>query len=383
MHILFVDAFDRANFSTRWRTYCVGNYLTASGHQISYWHLSICPKEVPVVHHLPPILQRLLVRLLMPIRARRVPALAARADRVIVLNAYSSPWLARTLAQRPNGFVYDTVDFADNEDFIRLHCPPGWRGALMRWRMRRNYRNFLSYVDAARLVCTNNFLCVEQVRARGKDAFLFIDPIPSSYLQPLQQKPLTEPVRIGWCGHPATCHYMAEYLDVFRSFTASGRVAIDLMEGEPTLAARIGARIIPWTEANFKHHVPRWDIGIAPLPSYVPFTGKFPGKILQYMAAGIPSIVTPKGMATHFIKDGETGLYAHTPADWQRCITYLLDHPQERARMGAHARADFEHRFSLEAQMPTYLNTILGVNPQPPSPQNGFHTLVNFSSMHP
>lgn len=354
MKLLFVDAFDRRNFSTRWRTYCVGRWLAARGHEVTYWHLALPPQDLPGLGMLPQVLQHAVTRLLMTLRALRVPALSRHANQVIVLNAYTSRWLARWLSRRPNGFIYDTVDFADNDDFIRLHCPPGWRGAFMRWRMRRSYRTFLAYVDAAHLVCTNNFHCIEQVHARGKSTFLFFDPIPQDYLAPVQKTTAARPLRIGWCGHAATCHYMQEYADVFRAFTATGHLSLELMEGSPALAARMGAQLIPWTEDNFKYHVPRWDVGIAPLPSHVPFKGKFPGKILQYMAAGIPSIVTPKGMATHFITDGETGLYAETPADWERCITYFLEHPEERLRMGANARAVFEQRFSLEAQMPAY-----------------------------
>lgn len=359
MYLLLVDAFDRGNFSTRWRTYCVGNYLATRGHKVAYWHLTLQPTEVPGLRYVPRFLQLVVLRLLMVLRALAVPRLAARADRVIVLNAYTSAWLARRLAQRADGFVYDTVDFADNEDFIRLHCPPGWRGALMRWRMRRNYRTFLAYVDAARLVCTNNFYCIEQVRARGKDTYLFIDPIPCDYLKPVEKAVQVGALTVGWCGHPATCHYMAEYVDVLREFAASGRITLELMEGSAEMAARLHARLVPWTVETFRARVPQWDVGIAPLPSHVPFKGKFPGKILQYMAAGIPSIVTPKGMATHFIKDGETGLYAETPADWARCLEYLLTHQEERLRMGKNARADFEQRFSLEAQMPGYEENVL------------------------
>jgi|GEM_PF-5669808 len=372
MRILLVDAFDRGNFSTRWRTYCVGRWLAARGHEVTYWHLTLQPHDVPGLARLPRALQLIGIRLLMTLRAFRVPALSRRADLVIVLNAYTSRWLARWLARRPNGFVYDTVDFADNEDFIRLHCPPGLSGMLMRWRMRRSYGTFLKYVDAARLVCTNNFFCMEQAKARGKNTHLFIDPIPTAYLAPIRKSPSAGTLRIGWCGHPATCHYMREFLEVFRAFTSSGRVTIELMEGSADIAHTAGAHIIRWTEANFTHHVPRWDVGIAPLPTHVEFKGKFPGKILQYMAAGIPSIVTPKGMATHFITDGETGLYADTPADWERCITYFLDNPDERLRMGANARLDFERRFSLEAQMPAYEHTVLGA-PSPPMTASAFH----------
>ena len=248
MRILLVDAFDRGNFSTRWRTYCVGRWLAARGHEVVYWHLTLQPHDVPGLARLPRGLQLIVIRLLMALRAFRVPGLSRRADQVIVLNAYTSRWLARWLARRPHSFVYDTVDFADNEDFIRLHCPAGWRGALMRWRMRRSYGTFLTYVDAARLVCTNNFFCIEQVTARGKNAHLLIDPIPVAYLSPVRTSPSRGTLCLGWCGHPATCHYMREFLEVFRAFTSSGRVTIELMEGSTEIAEAAGAQIIPWTE---------------------------------------------------------------------------------------------------------------------------------------
>jgi hypothetical protein len=47
------------------------------------------------------------------------------------------------------------------------------------------------------------------------------------------------------------------------------------------------------------------------------------------------------------------------PADWRRCIEFLLARPDEVARMGANARRDFELRFSLEAQMPAYERAVL------------------------
>jgi hypothetical protein len=225
--------------------------------------------------------------------------------------------------------------------------------------MRHNYRVFLRYLDGAHLVVTNNFYCIELAQQRGEDTFLFIDPIPADYLQPVPAAGKLPVMTLGWTGSPATAHYIAEYADVLRACTAGGRCALELMEGSAALAAATGGMCLPWIEDSFRTRVPRWHVGIAPLPSHVAFPGKFPGKILQYMAAGLPTIVTPKGMATHFIKNGETGMYAETPADWRRCIEFLLARPDEVARMGANARRDFELRFSLEAQMPAYERAVL------------------------
>jgi len=283
MKILMVDAFGRGNFSTRWRTYCAGRGLAARGHEATYWHLTRQPHDVPGLARRPRRLQPMVIRLLMALRAFRVPALARRAGQVIVLDAYTSRWLACWRARRVSGFVSETVDFANNADCTRLHCPAGWRGALMRWRMRRSYGTFFTYVDAARLVCTNNDHCSEQAAARGKPVHLLFDPLPSAYLSPVAKMAAHGPVCVGWCGHPATCHDMQEVREILRAFTSSGRVTIELMEGSAEIAEAAGAQIIPWTEVNFTHRVPRWDVGIAPLPAHVEGKGKTSGKILQYM----------------------------------------------------------------------------------------------------
>lgn len=358
---MLLDAFDRGNFSTRWRTYCVGAYLQAHGCDVQYYHLLLTGDEVPGLRLLPRIVRQTFLRLSVEWRAWRARTLCRKADRIVVLNAYTSAWLPRFLATLPNGYVYDTVDFADTEDFIRLHCATGWRGALQRWRMRRNARVFLEYIDHASLVCTNNFHCAQQAEARGKRTHQLIDPIPCDYLTPLDRPTAAPPLTFGWTGHPATNHYMREYLGVFRELADAGLARFEFMEGDRRLAAEAGAAVVPWTVETFKARVPQWHAGIAPLPSHIEFKGKFPGKIVQYMAAGLPSIVTPKGMATHFIRDGETGLYAETSDDWRRCLRYLIEHPDEAQRMGCNARRDFEQRFSLEAQMPAYLRVVLEI----------------------
>ncbi len=359
MRVLFLEGGSSANYSTRWRTYAVGRWLEARGHEVTYYHLLLTPDEAPFINRLPVFLQQMILRLLCEVRALCARRLCRSADKVIVRNVYTSRWLIRFLRRRCGGYVYDTVDFADTADFVRLHCRPGWRGALKRWRMLLNQRAFLAYVAGADLVCTNNSLCVELCRKRGKRAYLFIDPIPEDMLVPVDYSEKFGPFVMGWTGTAATSCYMSEYLDVFAEFTAAGKVRMEMMEGDENAARQAGAVVVPWTIEGFRDRLPRWSVGIAPLPSHVPFAGKFPGKILQYMAAGIPSIVTPKGMATYFIEEGRTGLYAETGEDWRDTIAFLLEHPEEAERMGRNARKDFEQRFSLEAQMDEYERTVL------------------------
>ena len=365
MRVLFLDGYDKRNLSSRWRVYCIGPALAARGHEVAYFHLLLTPEEVPLLRLLPRVLQHAFLRLWMEVRALQARRWCRWAETVIVENAYTSPWLTRYLQRVRGGYVYDALDF-DNEDLIALHCPPGWRGALQRLRMRRNHRTLLAYVDGCSLAISNNFHCIEQLRQHGRPTFMVIDPIPAAYLTPQPERDLSAPLTFGWNGSPPTTRHMAEYLDVFAEFTRAGHARFEMMEGDPELAARAGATVVPWTVDNFKQHTPRWAFGISPLPSHIPFAGRFAGKPLQYMAAGIPTITSKKGMATFLITHGETGFYADTPEEWRTWIQYLIDHPEEARRIGLNARKDFETRLSLEAQLSEYERVIVK-GEQPPA----------------
>ena len=89
------------------------------------------------------------------------------------------------------------------------------------------------------------------------------------------------------------------------------------------------------------------SVGLMPLVDNVWCNGKCSYKMLCYMAAGLPVVVTPAGMNREVLALGEVGLAANTSVEWFHALSALLSDAELRQRMGASGRAVVEQHFSL------------------------------------
>jgi glycosyltransferase involved in cell wall biosynthesis len=89
-----------------------------------------------------------------------------------------------------------------------------------------------------------------------------------------------------------------------------------------------------------------------PLPDAEWERGKCGLKALQYMALTIPPVVSPVGVNSEIVRDGENGLLATSESEWVECLDRLLGSPELRARLGAMGRATVIERYSAVIQAP-------------------------------
>ena len=83
--------------------------------------------------------------------------------------------------------------------------------------------------------------------------------------------------------------------------------------------------------------------------------GKCAFKALQYMALGIPALVSPVGMNTEVVQDDYNGYICRTPDDWHQRLRQLLLDAAHRQALGAAARATIEQHYSVVANTPNFL----------------------------
>lgn len=107
------------------------------------------------------------------------------------------------------------------------------------------------------------------------------------------------------------------------------------------LAAELGAADV----IEFRPHAERSELfryycvsDLVGVPSY---SESFGLVALEAQACGRPVVATDAGGLRHAVRDRHTGrlVAGHDPDDWADTLAELLDHPAERARLGANAAA--------------------------------------------
>jgi glycosyltransferase involved in cell wall biosynthesis len=114
------------------------------------------------------------------------------------------------------------------------------------------------------------------------------------------------------------------------------------------------ARVISrrWRAATEATDLHAMDIGLAPFPD----TGWTPwrchGKVLQYMAAGIPTVTSNLGVLPDYIRDGENGFLATSDDEWFEKTSALILDARLRRRMGLAGRTTIEDRYCAQVWVP-------------------------------
>lgn len=91
----------------------------------------------------------------------------------------------------------------------------------------------------------------------------------------------------------------------------------------------------------------RMSIGVMPLPDNEFERGKCGFKAIQYMAAGIPALVSPVGANKDIVDDGLNGFHCATTKDWVEKIGILIHNPLLCKEMGHNGRQKVERTYSL------------------------------------
>ena len=118
-------------------------------------------------------------------------------------------------------------------------------------------------------------------------------------------------------------------------------------------------QFVPYTREQEVQEIQRMSIGIMPLDDSVASRGKCSFKMLQYMACGLPVVVSRVGMNEEVLQRGEVGLGVRDWREWVESIETLARNPELGARMGKAGREAVERHYSLNALLPR-LAEILG-----------------------
>jgi glycosyltransferase involved in cell wall biosynthesis len=92
-----------------------------------------------------------------------------------------------------------------------------------------------------------------------------------------------------------------------------------------------------------------------PLPNDEWASGKCGLKGLQYMALEVPTIMSPVGVNSEIIQQGENGYLAETQDEWIEKLSLLIEDEQLRLKLGKAGRATVVDKFSVLAWQDKYV----------------------------
>lgn len=215
------------------------------------------------------------------------------------------------------------------------------------------------------VVCGNRFIA-EYVEGRGKRAIVIPTVVDGDEFCPLEHK--NDIPVIGWIGTHSTYQFLERLFPVFQRLAAkhkfvlrvigSGKRAIDLPGVE--------VEVLDWDLGREISDFQTLDIGVYPIfpggsANSAWIQGKSGFKAIQYMAVGVPFVMSPVGVCAEIGEPGATHLNAESDDDWYNSLDLLLSERERCRSMGDAGRAFFKANFDLSRFVGVLANELVSL----------------------
>jgi glycosyltransferase involved in cell wall biosynthesis len=168
-----------------------------------------------------------------------------------------------------------------------------------------------------------------------------------------------EKVTIGWIGDRGSIHYLEKMRPLFE------RIGQRYPQAELKIVCNIffdckQINVVKkiWSSEEEVADLQSFDIGVMPLVDDPWSWGKCGLKIIQYQGVGVPVVCTPVGINRDLVEDGVNGFYASTPEDWEEKLSFLVERPELREKMGREGRKRVLKSYTLQACAPRLFSVL-------------------------
>ena len=276
----------------------------------------------------------------------------AGADVVVIQKLMLSRrvWRLMALLRRPTIYDFDDAIFTS----------PHWlraRSGLDRQR-KDQLEWAVSHSDA--VIVSGEFLAA-YARQHNSRVHVIPTPIDTDRFAPGPQQPAGR-LTIGWVGLKDNLYYLEQIGGVLRRLAARfpGSWVLKVISNGTFELPGVPVFNQRWSLEREVEDLRGIDIGIMPLDTSDDAwtSGKTGTKAMQYMAMGIPAVVSAVEFTQRLIEDGSSGFLAATEDEWFAKLSALLEDESLRRRVGLAGRAVVERDYSLKANAPRLTGVI-------------------------
>jgi len=202
----------------------------------------------------------------------------------------------------------------------------------------------------------NNYLAAF-ARQFNENVVIIPTTLDTDYHVPANKSSEKKSLCIGWTGSITTIKHFELAAPVLKTLKEKygDKIYFKVIGDSSYSNEALGITGVAWSHENEIGELHEIDIGIMPLPDDEWSKGKCGFKALQYMSLEIPAVISPVGVNTEIVSDGENGFLASGKDEWVEKISRLVDSPELRKAMGKKARQTVIERYSVQSQKENYL----------------------------
>lgn len=233
----------------------------------------------------------------------------------------------------------------DDPTWVAYDSPTfGRLGRVLKWPGKADW-----LIDRAATVICGSRAIADHVEARGGTAVVIPTVVDTEVFKPRPDDARHEAPVVGWIGSHSTAPYLTGVAPALAE--AAGRATFKLLVvGAGTASIEVpGVEVErrPWALEREVSDFQSLDVGLYPLVDDAWARGKSGFKAIQYLACGVPFVVTPVGATTDIGIAGTTHVEARTAAEWAAAVHGLVSDERQRRAMGAAGRAHALERYTV------------------------------------
>jgi glycosyltransferase involved in cell wall biosynthesis len=251
------------------------------------------------------------------------------------------PFFERSLSALGTPYIYDLDD--------AIYLPPGGRPRFSAFR----YRKAGTIARHARLVTAGNRYLADWARTQNEDVRLIPTTIDTDLYRPRPAPESSAAVCVGWSGSSHTAGYLETLAPVLRELQEETGIRLRVIGDDRFTIPGAEVEALPWREETELEDLAEIDIGLMPMPDDQWARGKCGLKALQYMALGIPAVISPVGVNVEIARGG-AALLASTEREWREAIIGLVKNAERRNELAVRGHERVEQRYSVRANLPRY-----------------------------
>lgn len=258
-------------------------------------------------------------------------------------------WFERQVKKRKIPIIYDFDDAIWLNDVSSANKAFGWL---------KDPSKIEKSIALSTLVFAGNEYLANYARQFNEFVRVIPTTIDTDEYQPVVTSKQPKLI-IGWSGSITTIKHFEYALPFLKKIKKDfgDRIEIRVIGDAAYRNEELGIIGQAWKKETEVSDLCAFDIGIMPLPDDRWANGKCGLKGLQYMALGIPTIMSPVGVNSSIIQNGENGFLASEESEWIDCLKKLLTNEELRIKVGIKARQTVEQKYSTRVWKETYLQT--------------------------